>query len=242
MGQVAVSASRPLALVASPVLVHQGRQVRRDTPVLPEAEGPRRGVEGRGEQMALLVLGESTAAGVGVVTQADGLARALAAELAGRLAGGVAWQVMARTGITARSALERLVPRLGTDRYDLILVALGMNDVLRLRPRRAWQRDLAGLLAALEPHLRPDGRIILAGIPDLSRFPSLPRPLRTVLALHARGLDRGLARAAAQVPAASHAPAPPISGPDFFAADRFHPSAQGYLQWARHLAASADRR
>ena len=138
MGQGAVSASRPLALVAAPVLVHQGRRVRRDTPVLPEADGPRRGVEGHREQLALLVLGESTTAGVGVVTQADGLARALAVELAARLARGVAWQVVAGTGTTARSALGRLVPRLGTDRYDMILVALGMNDVLRLRSRRAW--------------------------------------------------------------------------------------------------------
>lgn len=159
MGHVAVGASRPLALAAAPVLLSQGRRVRRQTPLLPEAAGPRHGVEGRGEGLTVLVVGESTAAGVGVATQADGLGRALAAELAAAMDQAVAWRVVARTGTTARRALERLVPQLGKDRYDLIVVALGVNDVLRLRSRRAWQRDLVALLAALEPRMRPHGRM-----------------------------------------------------------------------------------
>ncbi|HLM69468.1 MAG TPA: hypothetical protein VK358_18145, partial [Longimicrobium sp.] len=49
------------ALLA-PVLVLQGKRVRRTTPRLPEAAGPRTGaVAGRGAPVRLLVLGESTA-------------------------------------------------------------------------------------------------------------------------------------------------------------------------------------
>src|ERR1039458_811528 len=78
MGEAAVRVSRPVAVAAAPVIVVQGRQVRRATPVLPEAAGPREGTEGAGEhgaELALLVLGESTAAGVGAGTQAGGLGR-----------------------------------------------------------------------------------------------------------------------------------------------------------------------
>src|ERR1035437_9235238 len=87
MGQAAVRVSRPVAVAAAPVIVVQGRQVRRATPVLPEAAGPREGTEGAGEhgaELALLVLGESTAAGVGAGTQAGGLGRQAATALASR--------------------------------------------------------------------------------------------------------------------------------------------------------------
>ena len=145
--------------------------------------------------------------------------------------------MVGRTGTTARAARRLLVPQLDGPDYDAVLVALGVNDLLRLRSRRAWRRDVAALLAALAGHLRPGGLVVVAGLPDLGRFPSLPQPLRAVLALHARALDSGSAQVAARTPHAVHAPAPPLEGDDFFATDGFHPSGAGYARWARALAA-----
>ena len=54
-----------------PVLLAQGHYVRRVTPRLPEPEGLRQGVEGSGPPLRLLILGDSSAAGVGVATQAE---------------------------------------------------------------------------------------------------------------------------------------------------------------------------
>ncbi|WP_236040775.1 hypothetical protein [Marinobacter nauticus] len=49
-----------------PVLLYQGKRTRRVTPRLPEATGDYAGQYGEGEPVfRLLVLGESTAAGVG---------------------------------------------------------------------------------------------------------------------------------------------------------------------------------
>jgi lysophospholipase L1-like esterase len=59
--------------------------------------------------------------------------------------------------------------------------------------------------------------------------------MRTVLALHARHLDRRLARAAANAPATVHAISPPIDSRVLYAEDGFHPSAEGYRRWATHL-------
>ncbi len=50
----------------APLLLWQGRHVRRVTPRLPEAAGPRAGTTGHGPPLRLLVLGDSAAAGVGV--------------------------------------------------------------------------------------------------------------------------------------------------------------------------------
>jgi lysophospholipase L1-like esterase len=70
-------------------------------------------------------------------------------------------------------------------------------------------------------------------------FPSLPQPMRTVLALHARHLDRRLASAVANTPSAIHSSTPPIDSLDLYAEDGFHPGAEGYRRWAAHLAAAA---
>jgi lysophospholipase L1-like esterase len=143
MGQVAVRFSGPVTIATAPVIVVQGRQVRRTTPVLPEAAGPREGIEGAGErgaELALLVLRESTAAGVGAGAQADGLGRQAAIALASRAGRPVRWRVVARTGTTAERALAGLVPQLGSESCDVIAVALGVNDVLKLTSRARWER------------------------------------------------------------------------------------------------------
>lgn len=241
MGAVVVRVSRPAALVLAPVLVRQGRRVREGTPVLPEASGDRSGVESPGSAMGgmssleLLVLGESTAAGVGVSHQGDGLARQLAAELARRRGHPVLWTVSARTGATASSTARELVPSAPVGQ-DLAVVVLGVNDTLRLRGVRAWRDGVVRVLEALEPHLTPGGRVVLAGVPDLGSFPALPQPLRGVLGWHSRALDRQLRRLAAQHPEVLHVPGPQLAGEGVFARDAFHPSARTYALWAAHLA------
>jgi lysophospholipase L1-like esterase len=242
MGEAAVRVSRPVAVAVAPVIFMQGRRVRRTTPVLPEAAGPREGTEGTGErdaELSLLMLGESTAAGVGVGSHADGLGRQAAAALAARTGRAVRWRVAARTGTTASRALARLAPRAGGEGYDVIAVALGVNDVLRLTSRARWERGIAALVSALRPHLRAGGRIVLCGVPDLAMFPALPSPLRIVLSWHSRNLDRGLARVARASAATVHMPLPSLARPDWWAGDRFHPNAEGYRQWAMHIALTA---
>jgi hypothetical protein len=77
----------PLHLVAAaplmPLLAVQGRGVRRRMPRLPPAAGQVSGtVGGAGPPARLVVLGESTVAGIGAATQAEGLTGHLAAALA----------------------------------------------------------------------------------------------------------------------------------------------------------------
>jgi len=241
MGEIAVHVSRPLALAMAPVLVAQGAWVRRRTPLLPEADGERHGVEGiwRDDALTVLLLGDSTAAGVGVRTQAEGLAPTIAAVLARHSGRPASWRVAGRTGSTVQRALTRLVPQLLDESFDVIVVALGFNDVLRTRRARAFQDDVAALATSLQRHLRPGGGIVLAGIPDLAIFPSLPQPMRTLLALHARHLNRCLIRAAANAQSTVYATPPPIDSRAFFAEDGLHPNAEAYRLWATHLADAA---
>lgn len=231
------AASRPAALLLAPLLVRQGARVRRQTPVLPEAAGHRSGHEGAEDSQAsfrLLVLGESSAAGVGVTQQRDGLARQLAVTLARRGGRAVAWQVSARTGATASTVARELVPATSGP-HDLVVVVLGVNDTLRLNSRRHWRERITRLLDALAPQLAPAGQILLAGVPDLGLFPALPNPLRAVLGSHSHALDQELADVAARRADVLHAPAPQLTSA-LFADDGFHPNAVAYGRWAQHIA------
>ncbi|MPQ99375.1 SGNH/GDSL hydrolase family protein [Modestobacter sp. I12A-02628] len=230
-----------LALAPMALLVLQGRGVRARTPRLPEAAGPRSGLapadDGGGGTLRLLVLGESTAAGVGVSEQRDGLAGSLARELALRRGVAVAWTVCARTGATAQRTARELLPGAATGQ-DLAVVVLGVNDTLRLRGARRWSCHIGQVLDGLAPRLAPGGLVVLTGVPDLGAFPLLPQPLRAVLGRRARALDRRLDGLAAARPGLLHVPGPPVTGAAVFAVDGFHPNAEAYAQWASHLAAA----
>ncbi len=64
-------------LALAPVLIVQGRRVRRLALRLPEAAGARAAVAGSGARpLRLLIVGDSATAGVGVARQRDALAGA----------------------------------------------------------------------------------------------------------------------------------------------------------------------
>ena len=96
--------ARLLALAAYPLAPYlwlQGQQLRRRIPQLPEAAGSRQGsIQGDGHPITLVVMGESTAAGVGVATQAEGLAALLAAAVARETGRTVFWHTVAASGLT----------------------------------------------------------------------------------------------------------------------------------------------
>jgi lysophospholipase L1-like esterase len=237
MGTVSVTVSRPAALALSPVLVRQARRVRQRTPRLPEASGERTGIEFTAHATSLirlLVVGESTAAGIGVTELRDALPRQLAMMLAGRRQASVAWSMSARTGATASFAARELAPVAPTGQ-DLAVIIVGVNDALKFTSRRVWRTNLDQLIDELAKHVRPGGQLALAGLPDLRRFGTFPQPLRALLGWHARALDRDLRSVAKRRAGVIYLPMPPVSWPELFAADGFHPSAAAYRVLAAYF-------
>jgi lysophospholipase L1-like esterase len=224
--------------VALSPLLRQARRVRKRFPSLPEALGEHSGLERAADGtglLRLLVIGDSTAAGVGVTYMRDALPPHLAAILAARLGCAVGWTVSARTGATASFTAEELVPTAPFEQ-DIAVVLVGVNDVLKMTPRRAWRASIDRLVEALQTHVRPSGQIVLAGLPNLWRFRAFPQPLRGVLSWHGRALDRELRQIAKLRPAVMYLAMPPVSWPQMFAQDGFHPNAAAYRALAAHFA------
>lgn len=223
-----------------PVLLLQGRHVRRVTPVLPEPPGPRAGVAGRGPALRLLILGDSAAAGVGATTQDAALSGQLVSQLAPHFR--VDWQLLARTGDTTRDALAALAA-LPAQRFDVVVTSLGVNDVTGGHSERQWVADQRALLACLRDNFEAP-RCLVSALPPMHRFPALPQPLRAYLGAQARRFDRRLQAVAAATPGCLWVGYDDLeSGLDTadMAADGFHPGPAVYRAWASRLAVAILR-
>jgi lysophospholipase L1-like esterase len=216
-----------------PALIGQGVDVIRTMPRLPAAEGTRGAVGAGDRTWRLGLLGESTAAGVGVDHNERGLAGHCAAQLAEATGSAVEWSVVARNGATARAVTKELLPTLAPQ-LDSAVVVLGVNDLMRGRSLRAWEGDARSLLRELRARLGPDAVVVVSGLPPFGEFPFLEPPLRTVLARRAHALNEVLARVTAET-GEHYVPVETELDEPFFSSDRFHPSARGYSIWAGAL-------
>lgn len=231
-----------LSLVALPLLLVQGIWARRVTPRLPEGDdAPQGSVPGEGAPLELVVLGESTTAGVGVASHDLGLAGSTARALARRLDRSVHWRALGVNGFKAASVRRELVPRIPERAAELVVIALGVNDTVKLTPPRRWQRELGALIDAARERTGPC-QVVLAAVPPLGHFPALPRPLRWTLGLRARELDRLARELARTMPEVYHVPFTPADEPDLFAPDGYHPSERGYAMWGEILARAVPPR
>jgi lysophospholipase L1-like esterase len=226
--------SLALKLALGPVLIAQAMHTRRRLPKLPEADGPRRGSAGQGHALSLLVLGDSSAAGVGVDTQDEALAAQLGHALAERTRRRVDWQLRARSGITTAQALA-LLREAPVDPAAVAVLVTGVNDVVdQVRPQRAIEAR-AELWRALQAEAGAR-HLVLTPLPPMHHFAGLPQPLRWVAGRDARLHDRALAAWAAGRRDVTHLALDLPLDAALLARDGFHPGAAVYRAWGQALA------
>ncbi len=220
-------------LALAPILLAQGRHVRRTVPELPEPRGQRSGVAGSGPLLRLLVVGDSAAAGVGAQTQDEALSGRLAVALAPTFR--LHWKLLAFTGATTADMLDRLRREAAT-RYDVVVTSLGVNDVTGRHSLATWRRQQEQLVELLATRFGAR-RILLSGLPPMHRFPALPQPLRWYIGSRARDFDRVLAEVATSRPGCEFlALGHEMMDISAMASDGFHPGPPIYALWAREAA------
>jgi len=190
--------------------------------------------EGPGEPISFVVLGDSTACGLGVKEPDETPGALLATGLAALSGRSVRLTVVAKSGAETRH-LDEQIDRALPVHPDLALIIIGANDVTH----RTLPSESVRLLVHGVRRLRDAGAEVVVGTcPDLGTVEPLAFPLRQL----ARAWSRRLA--AAQTIACVEAGARTVSlgsllGPEFaaaprelFSSDRFHPSATGYASAA----------
>lgn len=225
------AAALPLLPLALPLAVRTRRTALRLAPAAGVCEGVA-GVEFAGEPFRLLLLGESTVAGVGASCLDFALAGRLASALSSHLQRPVAWRAAGENGITAGGACERLLPLVAEQNYDLVALVFGVNDTTHFSSSQRWLASLGQLIE----HFRGRGaRVVCTAVPPLQHFTALPWLLRYLLGWRATLLDRQLS-ALASARGAGYCAVSLEMQPQFLAIDGYHPSALGYQVWGEHLA------
>ncbi len=202
-------------------MLWQGARVRRDILRLPEPDGARSGGDG---ELRLLILGDSSAAGVGVDRQERALSGCIVRALAPMR---IKWRVLAATGWTTSDALAALDTLNGE--YDAAVICLGVNDVTTETGIAAWLATYARVLDRLEA-AHGISRYYLSCLPPMGRFPALPWPLRWYIGLQAQAHDRALAQLAAGRAGARHLKIDTDLPASAAAADGFHPGPLVYAK------------
>lgn len=225
-----------LLMTLAPILLWQGRKVRQGTLRLPEAAGARNGRLGQGQPLRVLLLGDSSAAGVGVSEQRHALAGQLAEQLS--LHYQVSWQVLAESGLTSQQLLAKLDSLAGQD-YDCAVLAIGVNDVTARTKDTLWLSQLQLLHERLSTEFKVQ-HIFISAVPAMQHFTALPRPLSDYLGRRARRLNKLTEQLEDNNTDVSYLSIELGVSPQMLAADGFHPSAMAYRLWAEHLAAAIN--
>jgi lysophospholipase L1-like esterase len=224
-----------LTWLSLPVYVWQGLGVRRRTARLtpPENRGWYRHA-GSGEPFRLLLIGDSSAAGVGVDSMEKSLGGILPRLLAERTGRPVDILVAGMNSATAADLRDHVVPHVETRDFTHIVLNVGANDAKNFHTARRFYREFGTLLYALRARF-PTAEIIWSGVLDMARVPALPHPLNRILGVRSRVLaahGRVLCRERG-----AHLPESDwrfVRGN--FSTDGFHASEAGYREWAGTLA------
>jgi lysophospholipase L1-like esterase len=184
----------------------------------------------------LVLLGDSSALGVGVERVVDTVGGTIATQLAEQDRR-VELSSMAVVGSRSSDLGTQVARALLGPRPDVAVILVGANDATGLRR----PTDAAAALAAAVRRLRSvDVSVVVGTCPDLGAARAIAPPLRQVVGL----LGRRVASAQAEaVRAAGGVPVDlaTITGPVFRADaatlcdDGYHPSADGYRVWAHAL-------
>ena len=190
----------------------------------------------------IAVLGDSLAFGTGASSAAGGFIfpafRALLVRRPGSRLDNVAIG-----GATVADVVRLQAGRLAGVRYDVVIVCVGGNDVVRGTPAVTFRRTYTELLRRIAA-ATPGARVICCGVPDVSVSPifASERDLVRETAMRDDAVVRALAAAHGaafvDVFGVSHATRDPER---FLGHDRFHPSDAGYVLLANALTPVLNR-
>jgi lysophospholipase L1-like esterase len=205
-----------------PFLIYQAYKVKKQRPT-PKAQSEFIKL-GNGPQR-LLILGESTAAGVG--------ASSVESTLAGniyRLFGETSTVTnLGKNGIRASQVLPFFAEKLKKEKTQTngIFLFLGANDCFQLTNPSDYNFSLRNIIRTLESDFNPDW-IYLADIPPVHLFPAFPALLQSYLKSQREFLREEMKQLAKGNPKIVFDELILNLLPDFFSEDLVHPSDIGY--------------
>lgn len=217
-----------------PLAIYLGLRVRKAAQRLPPPSGRTKGKIGDGQaEIRLLVIGDSSAAGVGAGEMDDTLGPQIAARFHTATGKTVAWRNAGANSAVASQVRDYVVPNIEEHDFTHVLITVGTNDSKNFLTRSRFKKGFGGLLYAV--HTRwPEARIFWSPVIDMTRVPALPPVLGFILGLRVQIINAMGVQLCRERHAIATEPLPLVH-PDGFAIDGFHANRRGYEYWAEHL-------
>jgi len=224
-----------LSWLAFPIYVWQGLGVRRRSHRLePPPQKPLVTLKGKGKQLNILFIGDSSAAGVGVEVFEEGVSGRLPHLINEKSGRPVNVRTSGNNSATSGRIRDFVVPHLEAGNYDYIILSIGTNDSKNFHSGNRFCKEFGTLLYALHAKY-PGSRIIWQGLIDMEGVPILPSPLNKILGIRSRIIrENGKTLCRERSALAPDTEWKPV--PENFASDGFHASSEGYRVWAEELA------
>lgn len=225
-----------ISWLALPVYIWQGLSLRRGIDRLnPPEEQNVLPVKGKGKPYKILLIGDSSAAGVGVDDIHDSLGGQIVKLLAKATSRPIEIRIAGCNSATAGELRDFTVPNIEHAPYTHVILNVGTNDAKNFHTGKRFCADFGTLLYALNTRF-PTAQIIWSSILDLSTISTLPKPLNHILGIRSREMARRgeilCAERLAEIPDGNWDPSV-----ENFSSDGFHASAKGYHEWAQVLVA-----
>lgn len=235
----------------APIYLYQAKQLKKSAIRLPEPQGERQGkliIDEKlptAQTLNLMVIGDSSAAGVGCAAQNEGLAQNLAINLQAHFINNAAqqnyraihWSLHAKPGDSSFDLLRRLfiIP---AQSVEVMVICIGVNDVTKNTTIKQWQQNIGEIITISQRKLG-SRFIVFSGLPSMDDMPALPVPLNQLLGHKARQLDEKLKQICENTNGVYYF-SPKLTDNQklsaMFASDGFHPSSSAYQVWAHQFA------
>ena len=198
-------------------------------------------VIGSGKPLTFAVLGDSTAVSQGGLYE-RGYAKSSALHLSKNYT--VTWRNFAVSGARAKDVETMQAIEAAKHKPDIVLVAVGANDVTHLTGINSVHDSLLQTINTLR-QANKDVKIVLTGSPDMGSVPRLPQPARWFAGKRTVTVNEMVVKLAEEQQV-TFAPIAAKTGPTFrqhpelFAGDKFHPLTEGYDIWTPVITDAID--
>lgn len=210
---------------ALPYLLYSAQKIRQSFPIPPSISDEIRFKTTSAQSPKLLILGESTAAGVG----AKEVNQTLAGHFNQLFQNQYNILNLGKNGIRAKELWPYFHKKLEKEKGDFkgVFIFIGANDCFKLSSPALFRKALVRLIHRLEDQFTPEW-IYLADIPPVQLFPAFPPILKHYLKNQRNFLCNELEGIAAENAKIIYKKININLDHDFFCEDQVHPSGKGY--------------